>query len=150
MSPRANDGAGPSAEDVASLLRASARDGLWLSVDGISMLPTISAASQVRVQLQDHPPRIGEIWAFCNVDGAVFVHRYRHRGEGGALLFQGDNVRRRDEPVHNTRLIGKVTHVRRDGETQQLTFRGRLAWIVRQGIRKIRRRLTYRHFRRRG
>jgi len=131
-----SDGA-PGPGDVASLLRSSARASVWLPVDGVSMLPTISAGSQVRVKAQARGPRIAEIWAFCDTNGLVVVHRYRRRGPQRQSVFRGDNVPWHDPPVDESRLIGRVTHVRRGNAIRRIAISERLRWIGRRLWQRI-------------
>jgi hypothetical protein len=133
--------ASPRPEDVASLLRASARDGVWLPVDGGSMFPTISAGSEVLVEGRDRRPRIAEIWAFCDANGLIVVHRYRRRETTGRFVFRGDNVVRADEAVDPKRLIGVVRRVRRDGAERDFGLRERLRWLAGRGSARTRARI---------
>lgn len=127
----------PRPEDVAALVRSSAADGVWLPVDGLSMLPTISAGSQVRVVSRSRRPRIAEIWAFCDLNGAIVVHRYRRRDEAGRLIFRGDNVLHHDTAVDPARLIGAVTSVRTEGTTRRFGKVGRARWMAGRLIARL-------------
>jgi hypothetical protein len=124
----------PRPEDVAALLRSSARESVWLPVDGTSMFPTILAGSEVRVVARARRPRIAEIWAFCDADGTIVVHRYRKRDAEGRALFRGDNRRWRDQPVVADRLVGLVTHVKQGDSVRRFATRERLGWIARRLI----------------
>jgi hypothetical protein len=139
----------PRPEEVAALLRASARDSVWLPVNGTSMLPTILAGSEVRVVARARRPRIAEIWAFCDTNGTIVVHRYRKQDADGRSLFRGDNQKWRDDPVAPDRLIGLVTHVREGGKVRRFAIRSRFGWIVDRLIGRISRHSVYRPFRRR-
>lgn len=119
------------------MLRASARDSVWLPVDGTSMFPTILAGSEVRVEARPRRPRIAEIWAFCDTNGVVVVHRYRKRDADGRWIFRGDNKKLRDQPVDPELLIGLVTHVRRDGAGRRFTRWSRLVWIASRLARRL-------------
>jgi hypothetical protein len=139
----------PRPDEVAALLRASARESVWLPVDGTSMFPTIKAGSQVRVVARARRPRIAEIWAFCDANGTIVVHRYRKRDAEDRLLFRGDNQVWRDPPVTDDHLIGLVTHTRRGDIVRRFAIRERLVWIVRRLFGRIFRHSVYRTSRRR-
>jgi hypothetical protein len=113
------------------------------------MFPTILAGSEVRVEARSRRPRIAEIWAFCDANGVVVVHRYRKRDAEGRWIFRGDNRKLRDEPVDPQLLIGVVTHVRRAGIVRRFAIWSRLTWIVDRLIGRISRHSVYRPFRRR-
>jgi Peptidase S24-like len=134
--------ASPRPEDVAALVRSSAADGVWLPVDGSSMLPTISAGSQVRVVSGARRPRIAEIWAFCDPNGVIIVHRYRRQDSEGRFMFRGDNVKQSDVPVDKERLIGLVSLIREHETTRTVGLFSRLTWVIR---RAADRRPRYRH-----
>jgi hypothetical protein len=129
----------PRPEDVAALVRSSAGDGVWLPVDGVSMLPTISAGSQVRVVSRSRRPRIAEIWAFCDPNGVIVVHRYRRRDDEGRFVFRGDNVVQHDTPVDGPRLIGVVTTIKVEGTTQRVGLPARIRWLAGRLLSRIRR-----------
>jgi signal peptidase I len=113
------------------------------------MLPTISAGSEVRVVARTRPPRIAEIWAFCDSNGTVVVHRYWRRDDVGRSVFRGDNMRAFDEPVSAELLIGLVTSVRRGGTEHRFAMQQRLWWFVTRLNRRLRRYSRFRPFRRR-
>jgi hypothetical protein len=131
--------ASPRPEDVAALVRSSAADGVWLPVDGVSMLPTISAGSRVRVFSRSGRPRIAEIWAFCDPTGEIVVHRYRRLDPAGRFVFRGDNVVQHDVPVDAERLIGLVTEVEVDGATWSVGLTARIRWLAGRLLARIRR-----------
>jgi len=140
----------PRPEDVAALLRASARDSVWLPVDGTSMFPAISGGSEARGEAQSLRPWIAESLAFCDANGVVVVHRYRKRDAEGRWIFRGDNRKLRDEPVDPQLVVGLVTHVRRGETVRRFAIRSRLAWIVDRLIGRISRHSVYRSFGRRS
>jgi signal peptidase I len=129
--------ASPRPEDVAALVRSSAGDGVWLPVDGSSMLPTISAGSQVRVVSVSRRPRIAEIWAFCDPNGAIIVHRYRRQDGDGRFVFRGDNVKQSDVPVDGERLIGVVTRINADGTSRAAGWPARVRWIAHRATARV-------------
>jgi phage repressor protein C with HTH and peptisase S24 domain len=101
-------------ERIASTLRrAAAERDVWLDVSGDSMGRAILSGSQVEVRAAA-APRVGEIWAFCDEDGGIVVHRYRGRHDG-SLVFEGDSSPHADRPITADRLIGRVVTVRTDG-----------------------------------
>jgi signal peptidase I len=130
--------ASPRPEDVAALVRSSAGDGVWLPVDGSSMLPTISAGSQVRVFSVSRRPRIAEIWAFCDSNGAIIVHRYRRQDGAGRFVFRGDNVKQSDVPVDGERLVGVVMRIKAAGTMRSVGWPARARWIARRAAARIR------------
>jgi hypothetical protein len=71
-------------------------------------------------------PRVGDIWAYCNDTGTIVVHRHR-RARGRVHMFQGDNSRRPDPPVHDEQLIGRLVAVRVDGHVRDIGARERFA-----------------------
>ena len=76
---------------------------------------TIRPGSSVQIVAGD-TPRFGEIWAFCNAEGAVVVHRYLGR-DGGDYRFQGDATGA-DLPASPDLIIGRVTAVERRGDAR--------------------------------
>ncbi len=93
---------------TARLLRTRAHaEPLWLDVSGRSMGWSIPGGGRVRVDPVSAEPRPGEVWAFCDPQGEIVVHRHRTT-VGGAHRFQGDARVRADEPVEPDRLIGRV------------------------------------------
>ena len=132
-------------EGLAALMRAAAADELVLQVDGGSMGSTIMAGSEVRVRAVSRPPRTAEVWAFCNGQGIVVVHRYRRRlPRGGGLQFRGDALPRYDLPIRETQLIGRVTHVRAAGRTRHFGEAERIRFILRRARSRVRGRVTRR------
>jgi len=96
------------------------------------MLPTISAGSQVQVFSVSRRPRIAEIWAFCDLNSVIVVHRYRRRDGDSRFVFRGDNVKRSDPPVDTERLIGVVTLVREHGAARKVGLLSRARWVLRR------------------
>lgn len=113
------------------------------------MLPTILAGNEVRVVARARRPRIAEIWAFCDANGTIVVHRYRMRDAAGRSVFRGDGQPWRDDPVPDDLLIGLVTHVRQGEIVRRFAIRERLGWIVDRLFGRIYRHSVYRPFRRR-
>ena len=85
---------------------------------------TIRAGSSVQIVAGD-TPRFGEIWAFCNPEGSVVVHRYLG-GDGGGYRFQGD-ASGADLPASPELIIGRVAAVERRGVVR--TVRRSDRWI---------------------
>ncbi|MDQ1464592.1 MAG: Peptidase S24-like [Actinomycetota bacterium] len=129
----------PRPDEVAALLRSGSGDGIWLPVDGVSMLPTISAGSEVWVTSRTRRPRIAEVWAFCDANSTIVVHRYRRRDPAGRFVFRGDNVRRADAAVDAAQLVGIVTRVRRSGATTTVGLGARVSWLGRRLAARLRR-----------
>jgi len=93
---------------------------------------TIRTDSEVLVA-PSAEPRFGEVWAFCNADGTLVVHRFlRHRR--GAFYFQGD-AHWPDPPVPRGRLVGRVVRVRQGGRERPLGRSDRLTGGVRLVVR---------------
>jgi phage repressor protein C with HTH and peptisase S24 domain len=129
-------------DERAAVLRTAAADGLWLDVNGGSMLPALMTGERVLVRASATPRR-GEVWAFVDAAGAVIVHRFvRSRGE--ALIFRGDSRVRSDQAIVPSQLIGRVLSVERDGTERAVASHAalrRLAVLCRWVPRAIRRRL---------
>ena len=70
-------------------------------------------------------PRLGEIWAWCDDDATVVVHRSLGRGRDG-YRFQGDARLDRDPPVPPDRIIGHVLEVRHSGDRWRVGRRDRV------------------------
>jgi len=99
----------------AAALRAAAAAGtIWLPVKGSSMGRTIHSGDEVLIDPAG-TPRLGEVWAFCDAQGEILVHRYLTR-KAGMFRFQGDTNDAVDRPVPPERLIGRVVRILRDGE----------------------------------
>lgn len=113
----------------------------WLPVAGESMGRTIRAGSKVLV-IASAEPRFGEIWAFCNAQGVLVVHRFA-RCRGGAYYFQGD-AHWPDPPVTREQLVGRVLRVRHRGRERRLGPMERLAGGVRLRLRRSTRALARR------
>jgi hypothetical protein len=99
----------PPAATAAVLRKAAEARPLWLDVRGASMGHSIRDGTRVRVE-QAAQPRRAEVWAFCDGNGNVVVHRYRG-ARAGHHHFQGDTRVRGDEPVTDAQLIGRVVEV---------------------------------------
>jgi hypothetical protein len=113
-------------ETMAGALRRAASGSvpLKLEVQGSSMRGTILPGSLARI-VAGGLPRRGEIWAFCDPQGNILVHRYRAR-KGGLFIFQGDSRVRADPPVGQPLLIGRVISVEERGRTRSLSRWDRL------------------------
>jgi len=61
---------------------------MWIPAHGSSMGWTIPSGSSVRVVAVERPRR-GELWAYCDDNGTVVVHRYAYRAAAGHIL-RGD------------------------------------------------------------
>jgi hypothetical protein len=103
---------------IASVLRKTVEARpLWIDVRGRSMGRSIRDGSKVRVEMATRPRR-SEVWAFCDRDGNIVVHRCR--GErSGAYRFQGDARVRADELISSAQLIGRVVQL----EPHRASFR---------------------------
>ena len=124
---------------VAHLLRRRvAQCPTWLPVVGGSMGRTIRTGSEVLVAASAEP-RFGEVWAFCNSEGVLVVHRFLRRRQD-EFYFQGD-AHRPDPPAPRERLVGRVLRIRYGGverglgEQDRLTGGARL--VLRQRARAV-------------
>lgn len=143
--------AGPSTPATAAALllrRRVAQAPTWLPVVGGSMGRTIRTGSKVLVSAGDEP-RFGEVWAFCNAQGILVVHRFVRRRKG-AFYFQGD-AHWPDSPVPRDLMVGRVRRVRYQGRERRLGGHDRLTGGARlvflQRARALARRLGARRVR---
>lgn len=126
---------------AASLMRRRvAVEPVWLPVHGTSMQPAILDGWDVQVVPASRPRR-GELWAFCNPEGDLVVHRCR-RSADGAYLFAGDARLIADAPVRDEQLVGRVSAIRGPGATHAVTERDRLKWRARNARRALRARMS--------
>ncbi|CAA9271224.1 MAG: hypothetical protein AVDCRST_MAG76-3385 [uncultured Acidimicrobiales bacterium] len=116
---------------TAQLLRRAARNPspLWLPVSGRSMHPAIPAGARVHIAAARRP-RWGEVWAFCDSEGNILVHRYRRR-RCSAFVFQGDAAATCDDPIPADRLVGRVVSVEVDGRLRQISALVSWRWGLR-------------------
>lgn len=84
---------------------------------------TIRTDSEILVSASDEP-RFGEVWAYCNPDGMLVVHRFV-RQQQGLFYFQGD-AHWPDPPVPRDLLVGRVLRVRHRGSERRLGTRDRV------------------------
>jgi len=129
------------AEVLARLLRERAsREGVWLDVAGDSMGRALPGGSRVLVRAAGKPPRLGQVWAFCDVGGEIMVHRYLRR-RAGRHVFGGDANTFTDPAVPPERLIGRVIEVER-GTRRQALSPALACWaVLRAGSRALIRRV---------
>gem|GEM_PF-6662712 len=74
---------------------------------------TIRAGDEVLIE-PANKPRLGEVWAFCDEEAAIVVHRYVIQTSKG-FWFQGDASGALDRPVPPEYLVGRVVAVVRGG-----------------------------------
>jgi hypothetical protein len=113
-----SDGTPPPATIVRLLRRRAETATLWIDAGGSSMGRAIPDRSRVRVVAASRPRR-GEVWAMCDDEGRVIVHRALGV-VGGQWWFQGDANRSPDLPVEPDRLIGRVVEVDVGGRRRPL------------------------------
>jgi hypothetical protein len=96
-------------------------------------------------------PRRGEVWAFCNAEASIVVHRSRGRRDDG-WLFEGDAVGRADPVVSASWLIGRVVSIRHGDVARDMGGRDRVLGMIGIAWRRARRafgrgmrRITPRH-----
>jgi hypothetical protein len=119
-----SDGTTPP-DTIARLLRRRAESGpLWIDTTGSSMGRAIPDGARVRVVAVARPRR-GEVWAMCDDEGRVIVHRALGV-VGGRWWFQGDANRSPDLPVERDRLIGRVDEIDNAGRRRRLGASDRL------------------------
>jgi hypothetical protein len=127
----------PSSSDPAAktrlLRRAIAATPIWMPTHGSSMGRTIPPGAAVRVVPASRARR-GQVWAYCDDDGRVVVHRYV-RAENGSHILRGDASAVYDPPVGSDRIIGKVVAVRRDGRDRRVRSAFRIRGVVQRARR---------------
>jgi hypothetical protein len=131
-------------EAVARLLRLRAdAEPLRIEVAGSSMGRTIVSGSAVWV-VGARRPRWGEIWAFCDPESRVQVHRcVGHRS--GRNRFWGDANPAADALVDDAFVIGRVIAVEPvGGEYTRVHSCRQLIDAARVGARRLPRRLWHR------
>ncbi|HEX4983478.1 MAG TPA: hypothetical protein VFV63_17360 [Ilumatobacteraceae bacterium] len=112
-------------DTIARLLRRRAESGtLWIDTVGSSMGRAVPDGARVRVVAAARPRR-GEVWAICNDDSRVVVHRALGVVDG-RWWFQGDANRSPDLPIELARLIGRVAEVDIAGRRRRLRGPDRL------------------------
>lgn len=124
---------------AAILRRRAAAGGLWIEATGPSMGAAIPDGARVLV-VPAARPRRGEVWAFCETDGTIVVHRFRRR-VGRRLRFQGDATPLVDDVVDSVMLVGLVRQVSVGGRTRHLGRGAHLVSRVRLDLASARRRL---------
>jgi hypothetical protein len=133
-----SDGTTPP-DTITRLLRRRAASGtLWIDAVGSSMGQAIPDGARVRVVAVDRPRR-GEVWAMCNDEGRVIVHRVLGV-VGRRWWLQGDANRSPDLPVDLDRLIGRVDEVEAAGRRRRLGTSDRLIARARLDIAAVRKR----------
>ena len=100
---------------------------------------TLCSGAQVLVT-SSRRPAPGEVWAFCNDDGEIVVHRCvwrRHTTWG----FQGDRAAHPDAPVGPDRLIGRVVTAEHDLRLRRFGLAERLRTAPERWLRRLVRRV---------
>jgi hypothetical protein len=135
-----SDGTTPP-DTITRLLRRRAESGtLWIDAVGSSMGQAIPDGARVRVVAVDRPRR-GEVWAMCNDEGRVIVHRVLGV-VGRRWWLQGDANRSPDLPVDLDRLIGRVDEVEAAGRRRSLGTSDRLIARARLDVAAVRKRVV--------
>ena len=120
-----SEGATPP-ETMTRLLRRRAESGmLWIDTTGNSMGKAIPDGARVRI-VPAARPRRGEVWAMCNDESRVVVHRALGVVDGRWWL-QGDANPIPDPPVGLDRLIGRVDEIEVAGRRRRL---GASRWLI--------------------
>ncbi len=108
-----------SPDTITRLLRRRAEVGtLWIDAIGNSMGRAVPDGARVRVVVARRPRR-GEVWAVCNDDGRIIVHRVLGV-VGDRWWLRGDANRSPDLPVRFDRLIGRVDEIDVAGRRRRL------------------------------
>jgi len=94
------------------------------------MAPRIVTGGRVLIRAARRP-RIGEIWAYCDSEGRVVVHRCIGPARAGGWLFIGDAEGRADPPVPSSVLIGKIRAVDHGGRGRRVGTPDRLRGATR-------------------
>ena len=127
-----------SPETIASVMRRAAAAGtLWLDASGTSMGTSVVSGDKVLVGPALRP-RQGEVWAFCNANSSIVVHRCRGRRREG-WLFEGDAVGRADPVVSESWLIGRVISIRHDHAEHRVGLSDRVVGTAAIAARRARR-----------
>ena len=130
-----------SPDTVTRLLRRRAEAGtLWIDTVGNSMGRAVPAGARVRIVAASRPRR-GEVWAMCDDDGRVIVHRVLG-SVGDRWWLQGDANRSPDRPVGFDRLIGRVDEVEVAGRRRRLGAPRRLTGRARLDLAAVRKRVS--------
>lgn len=130
-----------SPDTITRLLRRRAEVGtLWIDTIGNSMGQAVPAGARVRVAAASTPRR-GEVWAICDDDGRIIVHRVLGQA-GERWWLQGDANRSPDQPVRLDRLIGRVDAVEVAGRRRRLGPADRRIARVRLDLAAIWKRLV--------
>jgi signal peptidase I len=86
------------------------------AASGDSMHPSIRNGEHVHVSpLASRPLRAGDV-VLAQAARGITAHRIV-RIARGAVITRGDNSRHRDAPVPHQSILGRITHVERDGAT---------------------------------
>lgn len=135
-----SDGTTPP-DTITRLLRRRAESGtLWIDAVGSSMGQAIPDGARVRVVAVDRPRR-GEVWAMCNDEGRVIVHRVLGV-VGRRWWLQGDANRSPDLPVDLDRLIGRIDEFEAAGRRRRLGTSDRLIARARLDFAAVRKRVV--------
>jgi hypothetical protein len=131
-------------EGLARLLRLRATaEPLRIEVAGSSMGRTIVSGSFVWI-VAARRPRWGQIWAFCDPESNVEVHRCVGKRRG-LSRFWGDGNPTADALVDDRFLIGRVVAIERPGgRCQRVNVVTQFARAAAVGVRRVPRRLWHR------
>ena len=130
-----------SPDTITRLLRRRAEAGtLWIDTIGNSMGRAVPAGARVRVVVASRPRR-GEVWAVCDDDGRIIVHRVLG-AVGEQWWLRGDANRSPDLPVRFDRLIGRVDEIDIAGRRRRLRSSDRLIARARIDVAAIWKRVS--------
>ena len=88
----------------------NARQDVWVTLRGGSMVPEIRPGARVRLQCGEYAPVVGEIIAFRQ-EGRLVIHRLMEVDAQGRLICRGDANPRPDAPVTLDDVAGRVVEV---------------------------------------
>lgn len=82
------------------------KPNFWFKVVGNSMIPTLFAGDQVRIQPLIEMPELGEI-VLAEINGRLVLHRVI-KLDASWVILQGDNSPKPDQPIGIQQVVGVV------------------------------------------
>ncbi len=106
--------------------------GVRLQVFGLSMFPAIRSGDFVWIEgLAPTPPSVGEVLYFQDPSGRLVIHRLigiNNRANPITFIAKGDGLGDRIDEIPLSAVLGRVTHVERNGVKKILDGKGP-AWF---------------------
>ncbi len=84
-----------------------AKQDVWVTLRGRSMMPGIRPGTRLRLRCDDQTPQVGEVIAFRR-ESHLVVHRLQSVDEQGQLICQGDANAFQDAPISRSVVLGVV------------------------------------------